>query len=401
MSLLAGIRVIDAASFVAGPAAATVLADFGADVIKIEPPGRGDSYRDRSGPENPQIDVNYAWLLDNRNKRSLALNLKDPAGRDVLNTLVQQADIFVTNLPLPVRARLQIRWEDLQPQNERLIYASISAYGEQGPDASRTGFDSTALWARTSLMDMVKPSPDSAPSRSLPAMGDHPTAMSLFGGIMAALYQRERTGLGDYVSTSLMANGVWWNGLQIQAMLCGGRYRARPPREDAANALQNLYRAEDGRWFQLACNPEDKHWPLLLGVIGQPDLAEDQRFATRAVRHAHARELIGILDECFASRPWSAWQQSFAGVGLTAGVVQTLEDVVADPQMFASDVLTPLPPTPDGPTHTVNSPVWVHGAPKVTPRDAPALGQHTNEILREAGLSDDKISTLRRNATIQ
>ena len=166
MSLLAGIRVIDAASFVAGPAAATVLADFGADVIKIEPPGRGDSYRDRSGPDNPQIDVNYAWLLDNRNKRSLALNLKDPAGRDVLNTLVQQADIFVTNLPLPVRARLQIRWEDLQPQNERLIYASISAYGEQGPDASRTGFDSTALWARTSLMDMVKPSPDSAPSRS-------------------------------------------------------------------------------------------------------------------------------------------------------------------------------------------------------------------------------------------
>jgi len=253
--LLAGLRVIDAASFIAGPVATTILADLGAEVIKIEPPD-GDPYRHRTGgPGVAESPYNYRWIVDNRTKRGLALDLRQPAGRDVLHRLVRKADVFVTNTPLDSRQRLGVRWEDLAPLNPRLIYASLTAYGERGDEAPKTGFDATALWARTGLMDLVRPSPDAAPSRSLPGMGDHPTGVTLFAAIMTALYRRERTGKGTMVSTSLMANGLWWNAIQIQAALSGARVEPRPAREEAASALANLYRCADGRWFLLSAIP--------------------------------------------------------------------------------------------------------------------------------------------------
>ncbi|HET8833294.1 MAG TPA: CoA transferase, partial [Gemmatimonadales bacterium] len=173
MRLLDGIRVIDAASFIAGPVAATVMADLGAQVIKVEPPA-GDTYRLRNAGYPPS-PYNFPWIVDNRSKRGLALDLRAEAGQRVLHRLIAGADVFVTNVPLDGRARLGVRWEDLAPLNPRLIYASITAYGETGAEAARPGFDSTALWARSGLMDLVRPSPDSPPARSLPGMGDHPT----------------------------------------------------------------------------------------------------------------------------------------------------------------------------------------------------------------------------------
>jgi crotonobetainyl-CoA:carnitine CoA-transferase CaiB-like acyl-CoA transferase len=166
--LLDGIRVLDAASFIAGPVATTVMAEFGADVIKIEPPG-GDSYRLRN-TGYPPSPYNFPWIVDNRNKRAVAIDLRNADGQDVLHRLVRGADVFVTNVPLDGRARLRVRHEDLAPLNPRLIYASVTAYGERGGEASRPGFDSTALWARTGLMDLVRPSPEAPPSRSLPGM---------------------------------------------------------------------------------------------------------------------------------------------------------------------------------------------------------------------------------------
>ena len=235
MPLLDGLRVIDSASFIAGPVATTILADLGADVIKLEPPD-GDPYRHRTGgPGVPDSPYNYRWIVDNRTKRGLALDLRRAEGRAVLHRLVRAADVFVTNTPLDSRARLGIRWEDLAPLNTRLIYASITAYGERGEEAPRSGFDSTALWARTGLMDLVRPSPDSPPSRSLPGMGDHPTGVSLFAAIMSALYRREKTGTGTMVSTSLMANGLWWNAsrcrrcCRARGWRCGRPARIRPP----------------------------------------------------------------------------------------------------------------------------------------------------------------------------
>src|SRR5213080_844284 len=314
--LLAGMRVIDAASFIAGPVATTIMADLGADVIKIEPPD-GDPYRNRTGgPGVAESPYNYRWIIHNRTKRGLALDLRQPVGRAVLYRLVERADVFVTNTPLESRARLGIRWPDLAPLNPRLVYASMTAYGERGDEAPRTGFDATALWARTGLMDLVKPSPDSPPARSLPGMGDHPTGVSLFAAIMTALYQRDRTGRGTMVSTSLLANGLWWNATQIQAALCGARVEPRPPREEPATALANLYRCADGRWFMMTITGDERRWPEFAACIGRADLVADPRFATAATRKANARALTLILDDVFARRDWADWRRVLEATGI-------------------------------------------------------------------------------------
>ncbi len=204
-----GLKVIDCASFIAGPAAATVMSDFGAEVIKIEPPGAGDPYRRRAQPPiGPGLASNPGFVLDGRNKRSLALDLRQTAGQEVLRRLVAQADVFITNYPPPVRRRLGITYEELAPLNPRLIYASFTGYGETGPEADKPGFDATAWWARSGLMHLVRAGEEAAPARSLPGMGDHPSAMGTYGAIVTALYQRERTGKGAYVGSSLLANGL-------------------------------------------------------------------------------------------------------------------------------------------------------------------------------------------------
>ena len=261
--LLEGVRVIDAASFIAGPAAATIMSDYGAEVIKIEPPEVGDSLRwliSRGGmPEGPD---NYCWQLTSRNKKSIALNLKDEEAQKILIDLVKTADVFLTNMPFPIRERLKLRSEDIRPHNERLIYASLTSYGEVGPDANRTAYDSLAWWARTGLMDFVRPSSLSTPAWSTPGMGDHPTATALFSAIMTALYRREKTGKGAEVSTSLMANGAWSNGCFIQGALMDVEFTDRtdpPPR----HPFGDIYETSDNRQVALAMVNALKEWPKL------------------------------------------------------------------------------------------------------------------------------------------
>ncbi len=399
--LLEGIRVIDCASFIAAPAAATIMADFGADVIKIEPPTTGDTYRNTPNtPGNPPYEVNYAWIVDNRNKRSVALDLKAKSGRDVLYRLVAETDVFVTNAPLPARERLGIEYETLKEHNPQLIYASLTAYGERGPEADNTGFDTTALWARSSLMDMVRAAPDAPPVRSLPGMGDHPTAVSLYAGIASALLRRERTGEGAYVHTSLLANGAWWNAIQIQAMLSGSEFRRRPAREDASSALHNLYQCADGRWFHLVLIPEEKRWSRFLDAISRPDLDADERFRTSAARALHAKALTQALDDVFRTEPWDTWKHRLDSGGITYGAVATLRDIATDQQMHAADVLTPIKAPGAGADFIVNSPLWVEETPKVPPRLAPEIGEHTAEVLRSLGLPDEALDTLERTGVI-
>src|SRR3954447_16423700 len=393
-----GLKVLDCASFIAAPAAATVLSDFGADVIKIEPPGAGDPYRNLPNlPGYPVSPHNYAWLLESRNKKSLALDLSKAEGQDVLRRLAAQADVFITNFPPAVRERLGIAYEALGPLNERLIYASFTGYGERGEEANKPGFDSNAYWARSGLMDLVRADLDTTPARSVAGMGDHPCAMALYGAIVTALYKRERTGKGAHVSSNLMANGVWASGVLAQAKLCGAQFQERRPRERALNAVTNHYKCRDGRWLILSLLNEERQWPALVRCIGRDDFVSDPRFATKAGRHARSLELIGIFDEIFATKDLAEWRKILDGNGLVFGVVGILDDIPDDRQMLENDVLVPF--EGDG-MLTINSPIWVDGASKVKPRHPPGVGEHSDEVLRTAGYDEASITQLRATGTV-
>ena len=399
-SLLAGLKVLDVASFIAAPVASTMLADLGADVIKVEPP-TGDTYRGlMSFPGFPESDVDYAWMVDNRSKRGIAINLLKPDGLAILHELIAEADVFVINYPPRVRRNLKLRYGDVAPMNGRLIYASLSAYGEEGPEAERSGFDSTALWARTGLMDLVRPDPEGPPARSLPGMGDHPTGVALFGAIMTGLYRRQITGRGGKVHTSLMANGVWWNAFYAQAALCGLPVPVRPKREEWATGTANHYRCADGRWFILSLVNEEKLWPRLLQALGDPALANDPRFSDIGTRRAHARELIEVLDGIFAGADWPTWRERLDAADITYGVVGKVEDVARDQQMHAAKILVSHEDPSGLSTHTVASPVWVEGVEKAPPRPAPSLGEHTDEILMEMGRTEKQIAELRKAGVV-
>ena len=389
-SLFTGLKVIDCASWIAGPAAATMLSDFGAEVIKIEPPGAGDPWRASQPIPGKQVD--YYWQLTSRNKRSLALDLKHPDGQAVLHRLAASADVFITNFPLPVRDRLRMAPTDLTPLNPRLIYASFTAYGEAGEEAAKTGFDSTAYWARTGLMDMVRSSADTVPSRSMPGMGDFPSATGVYAAIVTALYRREKTGQGGVVRSSLLQNGLWANGCAVQTRLFGENVALRPHRDDAPNALANHYRSRDGRWFIMALFNEQRQLRSFLGAIGREELTDDPRFATTDARKQHARELVIILDEVFSRRDLAEWRTILDGVGITFGIVATVNEALDDPQMRHAGALVPFG---DGQGLTVMTPFHIDGIEKIPASRAPAVGQHNETVLREAGYTADDIARLR------
>ncbi len=398
-SLFEDLLVLDCASFVAGPAAATIMSDFGARVIKIEPPGAGDSYRQLIKlPGVPASEHDYFWMLDNRNKESLALDLKQDAARKVLETLIARADVFITNFPGPIRERLHLRPEDVLPLNERIIYASLTPYGEDGPEKDRTGYDSTAWWARSGLMSAVRPTAESEPARSIPAMGDHPTAVALFGAIMTGLYRRQITGKGGVVSTSLLANGLWSMGCYVQAALCDAKFHPRSQRYHRS-ALLEVFRCRDDRWFMLSIVNHTREWPLLAACVGHPEWTSDARFSTPEARSANAAQLTRALEEIFAGRDWSDWRARFMASGITFGPIAEPADHIACPQVEANGLLPALAGASG--LRTVDSPIRVAGAAKIPPRMAPRIGEHTRAILAELGLTPPEIERMAQNGAVE
>jgi formyl-CoA transferase len=391
MGIFTGLKVIDAATYIAGPSATTILGDFGATVIKLEPPG-GDAYRALSTlPGQPRGDTDYPWVVDNRNKRGLVLDLKRPEAQAVLHRLIADTDIFVTNAVPRLRESLGILPDRLAALNPRLIYAALTAYGETGPEAGKTGFDSTAFWARSGLMDLVRADASAAPARSVAGQGDHPTGVALYGAIVTALYRRERTGQGGFVGVSLQASGLWSNAFMVQAALDGAAFVPRPKREDAPNPLGNLYQAGCGRWFLLALLNEARQWPALLRVFGHPAWGEDPRFATQALRRQNARALVALLSEAFAARSMAEWRPLLDGAGLTFDAVTTVQEAAASEQPRATGAIRRT----EAGGWTVDSPMVIAGEEKAPAGRPPALGGDIDAILAEAGYAPEEIARLR------
>src|ERR1700704_1629738 len=278
-NIFSGLKVVDLASFIAGPGAAVILSDFGAEVIKVEPPS-GDYWRHGNKvPPQPQAEDAYQWHLNNRNKRGLALDLKTPGAQQVLERLVKWADVLIVNTPHPARRRLKLEYDDVVQNNPRLIYADLTGFGEKGPDAELPGFDITSYWARSGLLSMTRDA-GAPPTWPVAGSGDNATAVGLYSAIVTALYRRERTGKGSYVTTSLLAEGVWSASVAIQAALGGATFSPPHDRTHPANAALNVYQASDGTWFVLIITP-DKLTPVAK-AIGRADLLTDPRFSDPA-----------------------------------------------------------------------------------------------------------------------
>ncbi len=392
--ILAGLRVIDCATYIAGPAAATLLSDFGADVIKIERPPYGDPYRYLSlVPGMPESEKDYCWILTSRNKRSVALNLEDNSARDALLRLVTHSDVFITNYQPATVRKLRLAYDDLSPLNPRLVYAYLTGYGETGPDVGQPGYDMTAYWARSGLMASMHNS-DAEPCQSPAGFGDHPTSVALFSAILLALYQRQATGRGGKVSTSLIANGAWSHACSLQAALAGAEFQPRWTRKNAINPVVNHYLTSDGRRFVLCCVDPHRDWVKLCSAIGMPELAGDERFSTASARRASGAALVALLDSVFGRGDMAYWVKRFSECGVIWGQIPSTQEVACDPQMQANNVFVEVDDPRFGRMQTVNSPMVVDGAPKSQPRACPLLGQHTIEVLREAGYDEAAIRQL-------
>ncbi|MEZ5851680.1 MAG: CoA transferase [Hyphomicrobiaceae bacterium] len=390
---LAGLKVLDVATWIAAPAAAVILADFGADVIKIEQPDGGDPHRQNYRlPHIPQSETNFLWHLDSRNKRSVALDLKNAAARDVLDRLIGEADILITNFPLPVRERLRLTYEDVSRVNPRLIYASFTGYGEDGPDKDQPGYDSTAFFGRAGILDACRYE-GQPPSFSLPAQGDRSSAMGLLSGILMALYDRERTGRGSMVASSLLANGLWSNGVMAQAALLDAHIGHRPPRERPRSALANIYETSDGRWLQIAAVREDKLWDAFCRAIERPDIAADPRFAETSERRRNAAVLTAALDPVFRARALEDWRRILFAHNIPHAFIARTADVVDDTQAEAAGIVVPTS-IPDMP-RTIAAPFQIAGIATRPARPGPDLGADTDGVLGDAGFTPEEIASLR------
>ena len=400
---LEGIRVLELGSAVAMPLAGMLMGSWGADVIHIEPPKRGDLWRHvlasgMAGWAKPH-DVNHFWEHVDRNKKSLTVNLGSPEGQEVIHALVAKADVFLNNLRPYEMEKFNLTYKTLSEINPKIIYANLTGYGQQGPEKNAGGYDSVAFWARSGVMDLMH-EPEIAPNISRPGYGDSLTSQSLLAGVMAALFIRERSGHGQEVEVSLFNSATFALGLDITGCLVSGEDSIRPSRRTMGNPIRNIYPTSDKRWIMLGMTTSQPYWPSFCAAIEQPDLVEDSRFVTPEARAENAAELVSVIEKSFLTKTYSQWMDILSRNKLIWSPVKTPLEVTHDEQAIANEFFSEWDHPTYGKIKLLNNPIKLSKTPAKNRCRAPELGEHTDQLLEELGYSPDEISKMHENGDI-
>lgn len=399
---LEGIKVLDVTLYLFGPSASCILGEWGADVIHIEDTKGGDASRGisrRRGLHVMREDYNYYWQFANRNKRSLAIDLASEQGKEVLYKLVEQADVLVTNFRPKTFKKLGIDYETISKINPQIIYAVGSAYGPNGPDKNKPGFDEIAFWIRSGIMSIVgEPNTNPVPLRG--AMGDLSSGCFLASGVVLALLARERFGFGQRVDVSLMGSGMWIGGWDVQEVLSTGQDVEKRDRKRMGNPIYNTYQTKDGKWLQFVMLQTDRYWPDLCKVLEREDLAQDPRFDTHEKRCDNSELIISILDKVLATKTLDEWTSRLNQYDLPWDREVMISEVLADPQVRENDYVVKLDHPAHGEIKLVSTPIHLSKTPLKPRFRAPEYAEHTEEILLEAGYSWDDISRLKEKGVI-
>lgn len=397
-SALSDVRVLELANWVAGPSAGAILADLGADVVKVEP-ADGDSMRGklrqpsrRAGVSPEMVAADVPFHLDNRGKRSIAVDLAHPRGADLVRRLAGESDVVLTNL-LPRRlARYGLGPDQLCAADPALVYAVVSGHGTQGEDADRTGFDLTTFFGRGAVASLVG-EPGEPPPAFRPGQGDHPTGLALCAGILAALRVRDRTGRGQVVETSLLRTAAWSIGCDVAVALVDRAQPRKRGRTEPISPLNTTYRCGDGVWITLSAQDQSV-WPRFCRAVGRPELGEDERFATVADRFHHAPFLVQELDAVFARRTVEEWAGPLDESGVVWAATAELPDLVADPQARANGMYVEVEDPRAGRFETLAAPFSLSGTPLAVRGPGPAVGEHTRAVLLGLGLEAAEVDGL-------
>ena len=397
---LEGITVADLTHWGVGSITSGLFAEWGAKVIHIERPDGGDPLRGIGASGVIAMgDMNYLWALVNRNKKSLAVDLKKETGKRIVHELIESADVCVSNFRYGALEKLGLDYDTLRQINPGLIYGHANAYGQKGPESERGGFDETAFWARGGVMGVLG-EPDAPPVPLHGAIGDFSTSLFLASGLILALRVRDQTGKGQRVDTSLLGSGVWAAACDVQATLTTGQGMRQQSRTEKTNPLHNTYRTKDGKWIQFAMLQTDPIWPDFCRALGRPDLEHELMFASHEKRGQNNELLISVLDEIISTRARDEWIRRFDEYGLIYAPVSSITDVVNDPQVLENGYITEVDDPRYGLTKLVDCPIQLRGTPGKVRDLGPELGQHTEEILLEMGYTWDDIVSLREQKVI-
>jgi crotonobetainyl-CoA:carnitine CoA-transferase CaiB-like acyl-CoA transferase len=402
--MLEGVKIVSFSQVVAMPATTAILADWGADVIKVEPLW-GDwqrslvSFNDTPlllNLEKGEIELHFEFL--NRNKRSVALNLRTEKGKEIMHKLLEDADVFIANYSVDVLERFGLDYPALKDRYPGLIHCLLTGFGTKGPKARDRGYDYVAAWSYGGMMDLVTADPNSPPAIQRPGMMDMVASAHMASGICGALYYKQKMGKGQSLELSLYHTAVWTLGLDTQVALYG-----HPPKKwdrvRMPNPMYNSYRSQDGRWFMMV-HPNQEYWPPFCKAIGKPDWIDAPRYATMESRAENREEMIALLDELFATRTWAEWERRFRENDLIVSVNQTISDILEDEQAVVNNFYTDIAHPVVGQARLLNSPMQFSETPAKIKSVAPPLGAHTEDVLLELGYSWEEMASLKEKGVI-